>query len=75
MGAERLREMAERIIPRAIGGLLAAGRKNNEIFVAAIAVNLEAGEWLTVAEVVAACGAARHRQECANAKRHRRRAA
>ena len=75
MAAERRRHIAERIIPRAIGGLLAAGRKSNEIFAAAIAANAEAGGWLTQPEVVAACGAARHRQERANAKRHRRRAA
>jgi hypothetical protein len=69
------RHVAEQVIPPAIADLLAAGHKSVLIFAAAAKANAEAGGWLTEADVIAACSAARHRQERLNARRWRRRAA
>ena len=72
---ERKRHVADQIIPHSIADLLAAGRKSHEILDAAGRANCDAGSWLTISEVHAACIIARHRQERLNARRCRKRAA
>jgi phage/plasmid primase-like uncharacterized protein len=71
---ERKRQVTHQIIPRAIADLLAAGRKSHDLD-AATQANRDAGSWLTITEVHAACIVARHRQERHNARRYRKRAA
>jgi hypothetical protein len=73
--AERRRDVAERVIPQAIAGLLAAGRKSAEIIAVAEAANSAAGGWLSPGDVRVACSAARSRQEHQNSRRWRRRRA
>lgn len=72
---ERKRQVADQIIPHAIADPLAAGRKSHDILEAAGRANCDAGSWLTISEVHAACIIGRHRQERLNARRYRKRAA